>query len=74
RAQDGIFLLTKGDSKLNPLLDQDSSITNFPIVQKDIQGRAVLVNNYPLKIPLLGYVKLLLFDDLPKFLSGISRA
>ncbi len=77
-APDGIFFLTKGDSIYNPTIDQDcgrivngnperNCITLYPAQEKEIWGRMFF------KIPLLGYGKLLIFDDLPnlpKILSG----
>ncbi|MFH1780190.1 MAG: hypothetical protein ABH803_03555 [Candidatus Micrarchaeota archaeon] len=50
-ALDGSFYLTKGDN--NPVIDQEST---FELVkEKEVVGRVLF------KIPLLGYVKLLLF-------------
>jgi signal peptidase I len=79
RAKDGIFLLTKGDSKANYTVDQDCGlviagtpqkpgcINLYPVNVKDIQGKVTF------KIPLLGYVKLLVFDDVPVLLFGCNR-
>jgi signal peptidase I len=71
RAQDGVFVLTKGDSGKNPLIDQDyplfsreKAITSSATPADEIKGRIIL------RIPLLGYPKLLLFDDLPCFIFG----
>ncbi len=74
-AKDGDYFLTKGDSKFNPLFDQDcgrligsisecSCITLYPIPIKQVQGKAVGW------IPLVGYVKLILVDDLTQLLQG----
>lgn len=74
-AKDGDYFLTKGDSKFNPLFDQDcgkligsipecSCITLYPIPVKQVQGKAVGW------IPLVGYVKLVLVDDLVQWLQG----
>jgi hypothetical protein len=81
KAGDGIYLLTKGDSmKFNPWIDQDceevksrdgmvlrrenSCISLYPVKADSIKGKAVL------KIPLIGYIKLLVFDDLRNLLFG----
>jgi len=77
-APDGTFLLTKGDSIYNTTIDQDcgrvingsserNCITLYPITAKDIQGKMLF------KTPLLGYVKLLIFDDLPQLLFGCPQ-
>lgn len=74
-ATDGDYFLTKGDSLNNPLIDQDcgrvllgspehSCITLYPIKTGQLQGKAVGW------IPLLGYIKLILVDDLLQLLSG----
>lgn len=64
------YVLTKGDSVNNPFLDQyflpeiglnGFSRTAIPV--SELKGKAVF------KIPLIGYVKLLLFDDIPAFIS-----
>ncbi|MBU1120627.1 hypothetical protein KJ660_02000, partial [Candidatus Micrarchaeota archaeon] len=67
---DGTYFLTKGDSILNTTIDQDCGriippgvpekdcITLYPIPYEEIQGKSVL------RIPLIGCVKLWLFDDL----------
>ncbi len=68
KAKDGIFFLTKGDSINNPLLDQELGISAYAIPHSEIQGVAVL------RIPLLGYVKLLIFDDLTNLIFGCKRA
>lgn len=69
KANDGFYLLTKGDSVENPLLDQDPaiSISPYPVPMNAVQGR------YVFHLPFLGYVKLLLFDDLPCFLFGSQK-
>lgn len=64
KTKNGIYLLTKGDSKLNPFIDQEGGITDFAINAKDIYGRVLF------KIPLLGYVKLLLLDDPMQLIQG----
>lgn len=63
-ALDKTVILTKGDSELNPLIDQQAGITRGAITQSQVQGRALF------KIPLLGYVKLIIFDDLPALIFG----
>ena len=73
KAADGYYLITKGDN--NNVIDQDCGkviaglpqyecITLYPIPANEISGRAVF------KIPLIGYVKLLIFDDLPALVFG----
>ncbi len=85
-AKDGIFFITKGDNtKTNKTVDQDCGrvmiqksekpcITFYPVPAEQIQGVSFA------KIPLVGCVKLWLFDDLsslittgklPKDFSGI---
>lgn len=78
-AADGTYILTKGDNQnTNITIDQDcgkvvmnqsqkSCITLYPINTDDVLGKAIL------RIPLLGYIKLLLFDDLPTILFGCKN-
>lgn len=72
-ATDGDYFLTKGDD--NPVIDQDcgrillgspehSCITLHPIKTSQLQGKAVGW------IPMLGYIKLILVDDLLQLVSG----
>ncbi|PIN98249.1 MAG: hypothetical protein COT90_05240 [Candidatus Diapherotrites archaeon CG10_big_fil_rev_8_21_14_0_10_31_34] len=77
-ASDGTFFLTKGDA--NPSIDQEcfpvkdiygqtnylACITKNAIPEKEITGKAIL------KIPLLGCVKLWVFDNIPFLLSNGS--
>jgi signal peptidase I len=74
-ANDGDFLLTKGDSVYNPFFDADCGklvgsvpecpcITLYPVPIQQLQGKAAGW------IPLVGYVKLLLIDDLTQWLQG----
>lgn len=67
KANDGYYLLTKGDSVLNPLVDQQAGIAPTAIVSKQLKGKAIF------RLPLLGYVKLLIFDDLPVLLFGCKK-
>lgn len=76
RAADGYYLITKGDnSATNKTVDQDcgkvvlgraerACITLYPVNLSELQGKAVF------RVPLLGYVKLLIFDDLPNLIFG----
>lgn len=64
KAQDGFYILTKGDSVKNPLIDQDTSLSLYPVQVKELQGKSIF------RIPLIGYVKLILFDDLSVLLFG----
>lgn len=64
KALDGIFLLTKGDSINNPLIDQQAGITSYAVNAKTIDGRSIF------RVPLIGYGKLLIFDDIPVILFG----
>lgn len=66
KAQDGLYVLTKGDSANNPLVDQDAGITAFAKHAGELQGKAIFM------IPLLGYVKLILIDDPMQLLLGCS--
>ncbi len=74
-ASDGDFLLTKGDSANNTTFDQDcgrvvlgfpekSCITPYPVPISEVRGKAVGW------IPVIGYVKLILVDDLLQLLRG----
>lgn len=78
RANDGDYFLTKGDSMYNPFFDEDcgrvvlgkpdcSCISLYPIKTREIQGKAIG------SIPLIGYVKLILVDDLGQFLRGCPK-
>lgn len=78
-ANDGTYILTKGDNELtNNTLDQDcgrvvgtspqhNCITLFPISEENLQGKAIA------RVPYLGYVKLILVDDLQVILFGCNR-
>ena len=77
-APDGTYIITKGDSIHNTTIDQDCGrvvngmperdcISLYPVTNNDIQGKMLF------KIPLLGYVKLLIFDDLPQLLFGCPQ-
>ncbi|MBI5553686.1 MAG: hypothetical protein HY917_02990 [Candidatus Diapherotrites archaeon] len=80
QAGDGYYLITRGDNKeKNFLLDQEcgpvengvprfSCIERYPVQLKDVSGRALFV------IPWVGYVKLLLVDDLQAILFGCPYA
>jgi len=67
-APDGDYLITFGDN--NPGIDEDcpeqttQCISLYPIKTTDVRGQHVF------HIPLLGYAKLLVFDDLPRLLAG----
>ncbi len=75
-ANDGVFLLTKGDA--NPTFDQDCGrvvlgrpeygcITPYPVLESEVVGKQLL------KIPFIGYVKLLLWDDVLELVSGCPK-
>ncbi|MEK6972886.1 MAG: hypothetical protein AABW72_02510 [archaeon] len=64
KAKDGIYVLTKGDSKQNPFIDQEGGIVEYAINVNDLYGKVIF------KIPLLGYVKLLLLDDPMQLIKG----
>ncbi len=81
KAPDGDFLITYGDNgKTNWTFDADcpgynpvavvdgkeqfECITLTPVQAPELKGR------YLFHIPLIGYVKLLIFDDLPRLLFG----
>ncbi len=64
KADDGYYFLTKGDSVHNPLIDQETQIVQAAIPAEEIQGKMFF------RIPLLGYVKLLIFDVPVRLLSG----
>ncbi len=72
-APDGSFVLTMGDNVLtNNRIDQDcpqganSCLSPAPVPVKELRGK------YLFHIPLVGYAKLLIFDDLPAFLKSLS--
>jgi len=64
-ANDGVFVLTKGDSKFNSFIDQDAGISPSAVPVSELEGRLVAI------IPKLGYVKLLVMDDLPCVLMSL---
>ncbi|MCX6802121.1 MAG: hypothetical protein NT067_03315 [Candidatus Diapherotrites archaeon] len=64
RAKDGFFVLTKGDSVLNAFIDQDAGLSYGAVPFGKLQGKTILM------IPWIGYMKLILLDDLPCFLSS----
>ncbi len=61
QAEDGLFVLTKGDSKFNSFLDQEAGIAPSAVPLQELEGRMIAV------IPKLGFVKLVLLDDIPCF-------
>lgn len=74
QAQDGWFILTKGDSKQNNTIDQDCDliingrpekecIELYPVPLEKLQGKAFL------HLPLLGCAKLWLLDDLGSLIT-----
>jgi signal peptidase I len=64
---DGTYLLTKGDSSLNPLIDQQAGITNYALNVSEIEGKTVFW------IPIVGYGKLLIFDTIPNLVFGCPK-
>ncbi len=79
KAPDGEFLITYGDNaRTNSAFDElcpaiprcypgtqkCDCITEYPIPVPELKGK------YFFHIPLIGYIKLLIFDDLPKLFSG----
>ena len=73
KANDGVYFLTKGDSENNPFIDQELCgiqsggikrycVAPYPIKAEEVEGTALF------KVPLIGYVKLLVFDDIPRLL------
>lgn len=79
-ASDGTFFLTKGDA--NPSIDQECTpinnsfgdtqylacITKNAVPENEIKGKAVF------RVPLLGCIKLWVFDNIPAILSGRSNS
>ncbi len=74
KAPDGDYLLTKGDSPNNYTIDQDcgaisygvpekNCITLYPVKEEQLQGRALL------NVPVVGCVKLWLFDNLQSLVT-----
>ena len=68
KAKDGVFILTKGDSAFNPFIDQEAGISYSPIPVSELKGKSLF------KIPLIGYLKLLLIDDVQTLLMGCHQA
>lgn len=82
KGADGTFILTKGDN--NPLLDQDCGPVEsvpgsngkdllFPLkpcASPRLIPESVIRGKMLFKLPLVGYVKLLIFDDLQTLLFG----
>ncbi len=66
-AKDGLFLLTKGDSELNSFIDQDTYLSLDAVKASEIQGKAIFM------VPKIGYVKLILLDDLPCYLFNPNK-
>jgi signal peptidase I len=64
RAKDGFFVLTKGDSVLNSFIDQDTALSYGAVPFDKLQGKTFFM------VPWIGYVKLILMDDLPCFLTS----
>ena len=74
-ADDGWYVLTKGDSERNRTIDQDcgqvqpgappskSCISLYPIKTEELDGKAIL------QIPLIGCVKLWLFDNISSLVT-----
>ncbi|HLC92641.1 MAG TPA: hypothetical protein VJH23_02960 [archaeon] len=67
-APDGDFLITMGDNNSRIDIDCPSQstqcITLSPVPVEKVRGK------YLFHIPLIGYAKLIIFDDLPKLLGG----
>ena len=63
-AKDGLFVLTKGDSELNSFVDQDTMLSRSAVRVSELHGRTIFM------IPLIGYVKLILLDDIPCFIAS----
>ena len=59
RARDGTFVLTKGDSIYNSLVDQEAGLSSSAVPVKKLEGKVLFM------IPKLGYVKLIIMDDIP---------
>jgi len=61
-ARDGTFLITKGDN--NNAIDQETQISPSLVDATAINGRSIF------QIPIVGYVKLILFDDIMVLFFG----
>lgn len=77
RAPDGVFIITQGDNvKTNQGPDQDCRLdlleTRYCISPRLIK-EGELKGKYVFHIPLVGYVKLIIFDELPKLFGLIRR-
>ncbi|MCD6478972.1 MAG: hypothetical protein J7L44_03745 [Candidatus Diapherotrites archaeon] len=59
RANDGTFVLTKGDSIYNPLIDQEAGLASSAVPINKLEGKVFFM------IPKLGYIKLIILDDIP---------
>ena len=62
-AADGWYVLTKGDSPMNPILDQEAGINEGAIPVDELQGKGIA------SVPLLGCFKLWLIDDLGSLIT-----
>jgi len=68
RAKDGLFVLTKGDSELNSFIDQeDNGLSVGAVKVSELQGKTIFM------VPIIGYVKLILLDDLPCYLFAPNK-
>jgi signal peptidase I len=67
RANDGTFVLTKGDSIYNPLIDQEAGLAGSAVPIEKLEGKVFFM------IPKLGYIKLIIVDDIPCILSHLSN-
>ncbi|MCX8190082.1 MAG: hypothetical protein N3F05_02520 [Candidatus Diapherotrites archaeon] len=69
KAKDGNFVLTKGDNaNTNCFLDQDGGIASSAVPIELLDGKTVFM------VPYLGYIKLLLMDDLPCVISNLIKS
>ena len=65
-AKDGTFVLTKGDSVKNPLIDQEGGLASSAVSVNKLYGKVIFM------IPKLGYVKLIIMDDIPCILTHLT--
>jgi len=67
KAADGNFVITKGDSVNNNFVDQEGGIASSAIPVANLDGKVIFM------IPKLGYVKLIIMDDIPCVIINLIK-
>lgn len=69
KANDGFFVLTKGDNvNTNCFIDQEAGLASRAVPIEALDGKTIFM------LPYLGYVKLFLMDDLPCIIGNLIRS